>query len=231
MIYTRGHMPRLNKTRTTHRPRDDSNGRCRSGSMIFKDYIVYNAINISCRTRVWSVMIYVLHCTLKNRNRSLELMQRLDHRRWKCNPSGNGSPIRSIINIQYIALHWRHNDHDCVSNHQPYDCLLNRLFRRKSKKTSKLRVAGLCVGNSPGPVNSPHKGPVTRKMFPFWWRHHGPLLNHNKTHISWDVLDIINFVTALFKFYKNALAPNRRLAISNHHGELCGVTLIMTLHT
>ena len=45
--------------------------------------------------------------------------------------------------------------------------LLNRLFRRRSKKTSKLRVTGLCVGNSPGPVNSPHKGPVTRKMFPF----------------------------------------------------------------
>ena len=35
------------------------------------------------------------------------------------------------------------------------------------KKTSKLRVTGLCVGNSPGAVNSPHKGPVTRKMFPF----------------------------------------------------------------
>ena len=43
----------------------------------------------------------------------------------------------------------------------------NRLFRRRSRKTSKLRVTGLCAGNSPGPVNSPHKGPVTRKMFPF----------------------------------------------------------------
>ena len=66
-----------------------------------------------------------------------------------------------------LPLHWRHNDHDGVSNHQPHGCLLNRLFRRRSKKTSKLRVTGLCVGNSPGPVNSPHKGPVTRKMFPF----------------------------------------------------------------
>ena len=65
------------------------------------------------------------------------------------------------------ALHWRHNDHDDAWNHQPHGCLLNRLFRRRSKKTSKLRVTGLCVGNSPGPVNSPHKGPVTRKMFPF----------------------------------------------------------------
>ena len=65
------------------------------------------------------------------------------------------------------ALQWRHNDHDSVSNHQPHGWLLNRLFRRWSKKTSKLRVTGLCVGNSPGPVNSPHKWPVTRKMFPF----------------------------------------------------------------
>ena len=67
----------------------------------------------------------------------------------------------------YSPLRWRHNDHDGVSNHQPHGCLLKRLFRRKSKKTSKLRVTGLCVGKSPGPVNSPHKGPVTRKMFPF----------------------------------------------------------------
>ena len=65
------------------------------------------------------------------------------------------------------TLQWRHNDHDSVSNHQPHGCLLHRLFRRRSKKTSKLRVTGLCVGISPGPVNSPHKGPVTRKMFPF----------------------------------------------------------------
>ena len=69
--------------------------------------------------------------------------------------------------IYDISLHWRHNDHDGVSNHQPHGCLLNGLFRSRSKKTSKLRVTGLCVGNSPGPVNSPHKGLVTRKMFPF----------------------------------------------------------------
>ena len=65
------------------------------------------------------------------------------------------------------TLHWHHNNHDGVSNHQPHGCLLKRLFRRRSKKTSKLRVTGLCGGNSPGPVNSPHKGPDTRKMFPF----------------------------------------------------------------
>ena len=50
-----------------------------------------------------------------------------------------------------LSLQWRHNDHDGVSNHQPHGCLPNRLFRHRSKKTSKLRVTGLCVGNSPGP--------------------------------------------------------------------------------
>ena len=48
-----------------------------------------------------------------------------------------------------IALQWRHNDHDGVTNHKPHDCLLNRSFRRRSKKTSKFRVTGLCEGNSP----------------------------------------------------------------------------------
>ena len=71
---------------------------------------------------------------------------------WHCHqsPDNNSKPLQ-----------WRHNDHDGVSNHQPNGCLLNRLFRRRSKKPSKLRITGLCVGNSLGPVNSP------RKRFPF----------------------------------------------------------------
>ena len=72
-----------------------------------------------------------------------------------------------FLAIFHVKLLWRHNGHDGVSNHRPDDCVLNRSFRRISKKTSKLRVTGLCAGNSPGPVNSPHKGPVTRKMLPF----------------------------------------------------------------
>ena len=74
---------------------------------------------------------------------------------------------RMNFDWKFTALLWRHHGHNSVSNHQPYDCLLRRLFRRRSKQTSKLRVTGLCAGNSPGPVNFPHKWPVTRKMFPF----------------------------------------------------------------
>ena len=64
-------------------------------------------------------------------------------------------------------LQRRHNERDVVSNHQPHDCLFKRLFRRRSKKRPKFRVTGLCGGIHRSPVNSPHKGPVTRKMFPF----------------------------------------------------------------
>ena len=63
------------------------------------------------------------------------------------------------------TLQWRHNERGGVSNHRRLHCLLNRLFRRISKKTSKLRATGICEGNPP--VVSPHKGPVTRRMFPF----------------------------------------------------------------
>ena len=47
-----------------------------------------------------------------------------------------------------VPLQWRHNESDGVSDHQPHDCLLNHLFRHRSKKTSKFCVTGLCAGNS-----------------------------------------------------------------------------------
>ena len=70
------------------------------------------------------------------------------------------------------TLQWRHNGHDSVSNHQPHDHLLNRLFRRRSKKTSKLRVTGLCVGNSPGTGEFPPQMASNAENVSIWWRHH-----------------------------------------------------------
>ena len=65
----------------------------------------------------------------------------------------------TAFEMPYGTLQWRHNERDGVSNHR-LDCLLSRLFRRRSKKTSTLRVTGLCDV-------SPHKESVTRKMFFF----------------------------------------------------------------
>ena len=84
----------------------------------------------------------------------------------------------------WISLRWHHNGRDSVSNHQPHHCLLNRLFRRRWKKTSELRVTGLCAGNSPGTGESPHKWPATRKMFPF----------NDVIMCAWDLVHYLNYL-------------------------------------
>ena len=71
-----------------------------------------------------------------------------------------------------ITLQWRHNRRDSVSNHQPHDCLLNRLFRHWYKKTSKFRVTGLCKGNSPGTGELPTQMAIYAENVSIWWRHH-----------------------------------------------------------
>ena len=104
-------------------------------------------------------------------------------------------------------LQWRHIDHDGVWNHQPHGCLLNCLFRRRSKKTPKLRVTGLCVGNSPGPVNSPHKEPVTQKMFPFddvlmqGWKEAQPRV----VHYQIPKQQIFSMLSHMLSFRKNVI--------------------------
>ena len=99
-------------------------------------------------------------------------------------PGFHGNPFMYDASLKYDSdihkskanmhrtLHWRHNDHDGVSNHQPYDCLLNRSFGRRSKKTSKLRVTGFCAGNSPGSGEFPAQMASNAENVSIWWRHH-----------------------------------------------------------
>ena len=54
-----------------------------------------------------------------------------------------------IYHARPFSLQWRRNKRDDATNHRHLDCLLNPLFRYRSKKTSKLRVTGLCKGNPP----------------------------------------------------------------------------------
>ena len=65
------------------------------------------------------------------------------------------------------TLERRHNGLDSFSNHQPHDCLLNRLFSGDQRKHQSSASLAFVRGIHRGPVNSPHKWPVTRKMFPF----------------------------------------------------------------
>ena len=85
--------------------------------------------------------------------------------------------MNQLFKVAMLSLQWRHKWRHGLSNHQPHDCLLNRLLRRRPKKTSKHCVTGFVRGIHRWPMNSPHKWPVTRKMSGL----NQPLQNHIKT--------------------------------------------------
>ena len=77
-----------------------------------------------------------------------------------------------ITKLRTMTLQWHHNERDGVSNHRRLDCLLNRLFWRRSKKTSKLRVTGLCDGNSPVTGEFPAQRVINAENASIWLRGH-----------------------------------------------------------
>ena len=70
------------------------------------------------------------------------------------------------------AWRWRHKERDGVSNHQSRNCLRYHLFRHRSKKTSKLRVTGLCAGNSPVTSEFPSQRTSNAENVSIWRCHH-----------------------------------------------------------
>ena len=84
----------------------------------------------------------------------------------------------------FATLQWCHSGRDGVSNYQHHHCLLNRLFRRRSKKTSKLRVTGLCVGNSPVTGELSTQMASNTESVSIWWRHHEVCDNWQNSKLS-----------------------------------------------
>ena len=118
----------------------------------------------------------------------LQIWAVLPHLLYRCRPRHQQLPVTGatkrgqlgyvegiyhskLTHWPWVILQWRHNMRDSVSNHQPHHCLLNRLFRRRSKKTSKLRVTGFCVGNSPGTGEFPAQMASYAENVSIWWRH------------------------------------------------------------
>ena len=63
-----------------------------------------------------------------------------------------------------VTLLWRHDGDDSVLNQQPCSTVYSDADQRKHQSSASLAFVR---GIHRGPVNSPHKWPVTRKMFPF----------------------------------------------------------------
>ena len=98
------------------------------------------------------------------------------------------------------SLQWRHNERDGVSNYQHLNCLPSCWFRRRSKETAKLRVTGLCAGNSPVTGEFPAQRTSNAVNISTWWRHHVSAairemmyLGSNPDHTSGELLVSFSF--------------------------------------
>ena len=134
------------------------------------------------------------------------LFRKLSSEKWRSfclglNVLSCGKSIASTSNHS-MSLQWRHNGRDSVSNHQPHGCLLGRLFRRRSKKTSKLRATGLCAGNSPGTDKFPAQMASNAETVSIWRRRH--VIIDPSTNLNRLTLYVLNFSEGkkhIFTFY------------------------------
>ena len=71
-------------------------------------------------------------------------------------------------------------------------CLLNLLFRRRSKKTSKFHVTGLCEGN-PTVTGGFHSQTASNmENVSIWWRHHGQVITGTRISMITQFADVNN---------------------------------------
>ena len=74
---------------------------------------------------------------------------------------------------KWFTLQWRHNERDCILDHQPRDCLLNRLFKAQIKENIKAPRHCPLWGESPVTGEFSPKKASNGENVSIWWRHHG----------------------------------------------------------
>ena len=112
------------------------------------------------------------------------------------------------------SLQWRHDERDGVSIHQRLDCLLYRLLRHRSKKTSKLQVTGLRAGNWPVTGEFPTQNASDVENVAIWWRHNAyTVTSHRSVCVttrptSWPLPSpLAELVRALARNSESTISP------------------------
>ena len=120
-------------------------------------------------------------------------------------------------NLPDVHTLWcRHNGRNGVSSQQPHHCLLNRLFRHRSNETSKLRVTGLCVGNSPVAGEFPAQMASDAENVSIWWR-------HNEFRIHYNI--VLEFVSVLLTMQNMTKRNDGKADIASHHLQPYGMRI------
>ena len=114
---------------------------------------------------------------------------------------------RTLLAFTDTSLQWRHNGPHGVPNHQPRHCLPNRLFGRRSKKTSKLRATGLCAGNSALTGEFPAQMASNAENDYIWSRHH-VFCRINLTHCARGINRLYLIIDSKKRSYESLLHLN-----------------------
>ena len=128
------------------------------------------------------------------------------------------------IETTYLS-EWRPNACDGILNQRRFDCLLNPLSMRRSKKTSRLRVTGLCEGNSPVTGEFPAQRTSNAENASIWWRRYDDqiivystmfagVLFTNRNYLLLDHRQVIT-VTLLYGIYLHIDAINSTAILLN----------------
>ena len=91
---------------------------------------------------------------------------------WLCFSSASAMFCIAACDCVQRSLQRRPNERDGVSNRQCPHCLLNRLIRRRPKKTSNPRATGLCEGIPPVTGGFLSQRASNAENVSIWWRHH-----------------------------------------------------------
>ena len=139
-----------------------------------------------------------------------------------------------------LSLQWRHNKPDGVSTHQPPECLPNGLFRRRSKKISKIRVTGLWAGNSPVTGEFPAQMVSDAENVPIWWRHHD---EQKPTNLALEYIRCLSHVLQLTRLHiymrqitmhithllRNTISTRERLSDGTLHFAVSAKSFVVSL--
>ena len=123
----------------------------------------------------------------------------------------------NIGDLHVIPLQWRHNERDGVSNHRRLHNLLNSLFRRRSKKTSMLRITGLSKRNQPVTGGFHSQRSRNRENVSIWRRYHVNPWRHAQSY-SRGLAMAYSFV--------NTFGKNDPDTLILHHGWLTQWNLV-----
>ena len=143
-------------------------------------YYYHSSLSIKCNSVLLVVIVVVVTCIIFVLTQVLQGWLNSEFMRTSGNiiPKPRKRRVRqdkSWIASQYVVcsvkcvhdssrrtLQWRHNGGDGVSNHQPYDCLLKRLFKAQIKESIKAPRYWPLWGEFTGEF--PSQRPVTRSF-------------------------------------------------------------------